>query len=57
MGKEKMYLFQFEEHNYGYIEVYAENEEEALDMAESGEGTIHIHDGDTEIGELVEVTD
>ena len=53
----KTYFFEFEEHNFGVIEVYANSEEEALDMAESGEGTIHIHDGDTEIGELVKVTE
>jgi hypothetical protein len=57
MEKEKRYLFQFEEHNYGCIEVYAENEEEALDLAYSGDGTIHIHKGDAIVGELIEVTD
>lgn len=53
----KKYLFQFEEHNYGCIEVYAENEEEALDLAWSGEGSIHIHKGDVIVGELIEVID
>lgn len=57
MEKEKRYLFKFEEHNYGCIEVYAENEEVALDLAYSGDGTIHIHKGDAIVGELIEVTD
>lgn len=53
----KTYLFKFEEHNFGVIEVYAENEEEALDLAWSGDGTIHVHDGDAHVGELIEVID
>ena len=53
----KKYSFEFEEHNIGCIEVDAENEEEALDLAWSGEGTIHIHKGDAYVGELIEVID
>lgn len=53
----KTYLFKFEEHNFGVIEVCANSEEEALDMAYSGEGTIHIHKGDANVGELIQVTE
>lgn len=53
----KRYLFQYEETNIGYIEVCAESEEEALDLAWSGEGEIIINKGDASIGRLIEVTD
>ena len=53
----KKYLFKYEETNIGCIEVYADNEDEARDLAYSGEGSIHIHKGDAYVGGLIEVTD
>lgn len=50
----KKYLFKYEETNIGCIEVYAENEEEARDLAYCCEGSIHIHKSDVYVGDLIE---
>lgn len=53
----KKYVFDVREVSKGVAVVYAENEDEALDMVESYEGDLHIHDSELTIGGLVEVTD
>lgn len=53
----KKYVFEVKEVSWGVAEVYAENEDEALDMVDSYEGDLHIHNSELTIGGLVEVTD
>ena len=53
----KKYVFEYDEICRGVIVVYAEDEDEALDKAHSGEGDIHIHKSQEEIGALIEETD
>ena len=53
----KKYVFEITEHSKGVAVVYAENEEEALEMVESYEGDLLIHDSELDVGGLVEVTD
>jgi hypothetical protein len=49
----KTYRFEYQEYNRGYIEVEASDEDEALDLAQCGDGTIHIHKCDWVIGEQI----
>lgn len=49
----KIFRFEYQEYNRGYIEVEASSEDEALDLAQCGEGTIHIHKCDWVIGEQI----
>lgn len=50
----KTYSFTYEEHNRGRIEIRASTKEEALDLAQCGEGTIHIYKSDWAIGEMLD---
>lgn len=49
----KTFRFEYQEYNRGYIEVEASSEDEALDLAQCGEVTIHIHKCDWVIGEQI----
>lgn len=53
----KKFMFEYEELCRGVIVVYAEDEDEALDKAHCGDGDIHIHKSQEEIGALIEETD
>lgn len=49
----KTFRFEYQEYNRGYIEVEASSEDEALDLAQCGEGDIYIHKCDWVIGEQI----
>lgn len=49
----KTFCFEYQEYNRDYIEVEATSEDEALYLAQCGEGTIHIHKCDWVIGEQI----
>lgn len=53
----KKYVFEVKEVSKGVAVVYAENEDDALDMVYSYEGDLLIHNSEIEVGGLVEVTD
>lgn len=53
----KKFVFEIREHSKGVAVVYAENEDDALDMVYSYEGDLLIHNSELEVGGLVEVTD
>ena len=53
----KKYVFEVREVSKGVAVVYAENEDDALDMVYSYEGDLIIHNSELEVGGLVEVTD
>lgn len=53
----KKFVFEIRERSKGIAVVYAENEEEALEMVESYEGDLLIHDSELDVGGLIEVTD
>lgn len=49
--KTKTFRFEYQEYNRGYIEVEASSKDEALELAQCGDGTIHINKCDWAIGE------
>lgn len=49
----KSYFFSYTETIKGVVEVKAQSEDEAFTLAQIGEGTIHAHKTDYEIGERV----
>lgn len=51
--KIKRFLFAYNEVATGVVEVYAETEEEARELAQCGEGDIHIKKSQEDIGELL----
>ena len=53
----KKYVFEVREVSKGVAVVYAENEDDALEMVESYEGDLIIHNSELNVGGLVEVTD
>ena len=53
----KKFVFDVREVGRGVAIVYAENEDDALDMVYSYEGDLLIHNSELEVGGLVEVTD
>lgn len=50
----RKFKFEYEELNRGYIEVYADNEDDALDKAHIGDGDITIYKSDEQIGMLID---
>lgn len=50
----KKFKFEYEELNRGYIVVYADNEDDALDKAHMGDGEIYIHKSQEDIGMLID---
>lgn len=46
-------MFEYSESNIGVIVVTADSYDEAIDLAQCGEGTIHIHKCDWVIGEQI----
>lgn len=46
-------MFEYSESNVGVIIVKADSYDEAFDLAQCGEGTIHIHKCDWVIGEQI----
>lgn len=53
----KKFMFEYDEVCRGVVIVYAENEDEALDKAHSGEGEVFINKSQEEVGALIEVSD
>ena len=53
----KKFVFEIRERSKGIAVVFAENEDEALEMVESYEGDLLIHDSELDVGGLIEVTD
>jgi len=53
----KKFMFEYDEVCRGVVIVYAENEDEALEMAESGEGEVFINKSQEEVGALIEVSE
>lgn len=51
----KRYIFEVKERNTGVVTVWADDEDEARELAESGEGMLDIDDGELIVGELVEI--
>lgn len=49
----KRFLINFKEVSYGVVEVFAENEEEARELAESYDGDLLVNDSYLELGEVV----
>lgn len=49
----KTYIFMYREENYGIIQVQADNFDDAWDLAQCGEGDIHIYKSDWEIGDEI----
>ena len=47
----KRFFIEFKEISYGVVEVYAETEEEAREIADS-EGTRHVNDSTLELGAI-----
>jgi glutamate synthase domain-containing protein 2 len=47
----KRFFIEFKEISYGVVEVYAETEEEAREIADS-DGTRHVHDSTLELGAI-----
>lgn len=52
----KKFLFNFKEVTYGVVEVFAENEDEAREMAET-DGMRYEDNSEMELGELVSEED
>lgn len=48
------FRFEYTETNIGFIEVEADNEDDARDLIECGEGDTFINKSETEVGELIE---
>lgn len=48
------YRFAYFETNVGYIEVDADNSEEALEKANNLDGSIYINKSEESVGELIE---
>jgi hypothetical protein len=53
----KKFRFEYEEINRGFIDVYAENEDDALDKAHMSDGDIFINKTYEGIGALIEDED
>lgn len=53
----KRFLITFEEVSYGVVEVFAENEDEARELAEGYEGDLMVHKSYLKLGELVSEED
>lgn len=49
----KKYVFEYSESNNGVIIVTAESYDEAFDLAQCGDGEIHINKSDWTIGENI----
>lgn len=49
----KKYMFEYSESNTGVIIVTADSYDEAFDLAQCGDGEIHINKGDWTIGEII----
>ena len=53
----KRFLFEYNEVCRGIIEVFACDEDEALEKAHCGGGNVYINKSQEDIGALIEVTD
>jgi hypothetical protein len=53
----KRFVFEYDEVCRGTIEVFANDEDEAIDKAHMSDGDIYIRKSQSDIGMLIEVTD
>lgn len=53
----KRFVFKIEERSVGVVEVYANSEDEARELAEEYEGMLHIKESDITVGDLMHVED
>ena len=53
----KRFLFKYDEICCGTIEVFANDEDEALEKAQCLDGNVYINKSQTDIGALIEETD
>lgn len=53
----KRFVYEYDEVCRGTIEVFANDEDEALEKAHCGEGNVYINKSQEDIGALIEVTD
>lgn len=53
----KRFLINFEEVSYGVVEVFAENEDEARELAEGYEGDLMVNKSYLNLGEIVSEED
>lgn len=49
----KRFLINFKEVSYGVVEVFAENEDEARELAECYDGDLIVNKSELELGEVV----
>lgn len=49
----KRFLIEFKEVSYGVVEVFAENEEEARELAQDYEGDLMVNNSDLELYDVV----
>lgn len=49
----KRFLIKFKEVSYGVVEVFAENEDQARDLAKEYDSTLLVDTSELELGELV----
>lgn len=49
----KRFLINFKEVSYGVVEVFADNEEEARELAQDYEGDLMVNKSHLELGEVV----
>lgn len=49
----KRFLIEFKEVSYGVVEVFAENEEEARELAEDYEGDLMVNNSELELYDVV----
>lgn len=50
-----VYRFKFKEISYGFIDVEADNIDEAMELAAEADGDIFINDRELEIGENIDI--
>lgn len=53
----KRFMFAYNEVATGVVVVYAEDEDTAREMAEMGDGDVHINKSNEDVGELIDVTE
>lgn len=53
----KKYLIEFKEVSYGVVEVFAENEEQARELAESGEGNLMVNKSELNLLNVIKEID
>jgi hypothetical protein len=53
----KKFMFAYEEYAVGVIEVWADDEDSARELAECQDGDVFINESNSTIGELIQISD